>query len=407
MGKPRIRAKGLKMTAGTVAIIVIICLLVGSGIVLLLNAIAPAPIGGSGYNEGRAYTIYKYGTTYYADAERVGFTSFSGTNASDVIQDALDAVDADGGGVIQFAAGLYMIDTPLEVGDDTHIYGEGNSTVFTPDGPIDCIFTTQADGNTGVELYDFTIRTESETDILDYGIFIESTVYCIVDGIYVISGDVYESINVSIQVMGVGVSVRDCGIINPGHTGILVGLGSGVEVSRCAIDGCNGFEANGILMVMTVGSFIRDNYVVQMEQAGIALSWCWLDQVLNNYVYNCGSPGENDTGNFDFSGITDCTIVGNVAAESEWDGCNCVDVANSTFSANIWSENGMDGLWFDSDCEGNVVQGDQAFDNTNGYDFRSVGESNLFIGCACGTITVDTHDQIAYCIVDGTIVTNP
>jgi len=79
--------------------------------------------------ETASYIIFKVGTTYYAKNGETGEIEFSGTDASTVIQSALNALPAEGGRIF-IKAGTYVISTPISVPDNTEVCGEGPSTIL-------------------------------------------------------------------------------------------------------------------------------------------------------------------------------------------------------------------------------------------------------------------------------------
>ena len=77
-------------------------------------------ISGSDWNDVRlyrpaSYIVYKEGTQYYALGQYSGSTDYSGSNASTVIQAAIDALSGSDGGKIFISKGVYYLDKPLSV----------------------------------------------------------------------------------------------------------------------------------------------------------------------------------------------------------------------------------------------------------------------------------------------------
>lgn len=72
-----------------------------------------------------AYTLYKSGSTYYADTNIIGGTDYEGTAAATVIQNAYDAMDS--GSVLFFKEGEYPLGTgdPALLLDDNGKWGVG------------------------------------------------------------------------------------------------------------------------------------------------------------------------------------------------------------------------------------------------------------------------------------------
>jgi len=76
------------------------------------------------YPGAPTYTIWVHSGTYYAKTA-FGYVSYSGTNASDIINDALA-----GGGHIYIREGTYLCDSPLWIWNNTKITGDGRSTIL-------------------------------------------------------------------------------------------------------------------------------------------------------------------------------------------------------------------------------------------------------------------------------------
>lgn len=96
------------------------------------------------------FIIWRDGSTYYRRNAVTGQVD-SGTNASTIIQGALDAVDAANGGIISIRAGTYVIPTPLTyAGNHLTIMGEGKraTTLQSTLGAGQNMFTFGTAGNT-------------------------------------------------------------------------------------------------------------------------------------------------------------------------------------------------------------------------------------------------------------------
>jgi len=94
----------------------------GSGITDPLQIHAPLDV---------SYIIFKSGSTYYARACGAGLSNYNGTDAATVIQSAINALGADGAGVICVKKGEYDLQTSLTIGKKTILQGEGcQNTIF-------------------------------------------------------------------------------------------------------------------------------------------------------------------------------------------------------------------------------------------------------------------------------------
>lgn len=92
-----------------------------------------------------SYTIFKIGTTYYAECNVPSGTAISsGTNASTVIQNTIDTLSS--GGKIVFKQGLYELSAELSwTTDELTFVGEGINTEIRATTPINSIFNITAD----------------------------------------------------------------------------------------------------------------------------------------------------------------------------------------------------------------------------------------------------------------------
>ncbi len=91
-----------------------------------------------------SYVIYIDGTNYYAKNGSTGVVDYSGTNASLVIQQALDNAPK---GKLFFKRGVYLLDVPIILPDDQDdggLVGEayGYSTILTANSPMSSIIHT-------------------------------------------------------------------------------------------------------------------------------------------------------------------------------------------------------------------------------------------------------------------------
>jgi hypothetical protein len=78
--------------------------------------------------QGYSYIVFTDGANYYARNGSTGQVDFSGTDASTVIQNAINALG--NGGKILIKAGTYSIVTPLALKSNTVISGEGPGTIL-------------------------------------------------------------------------------------------------------------------------------------------------------------------------------------------------------------------------------------------------------------------------------------
>jgi len=120
-------------------LLVTILVLVPTIQIVYASPLSTLYLSGGVYPQGH-YTIWHEGSTYYAK-NRFGYLEFSGTNASKVVNDCIDAFRSDEGaygyeaGIIHFVNGYYIFDSPIIVNKpNVIIEGEGRATELRPSG---------------------------------------------------------------------------------------------------------------------------------------------------------------------------------------------------------------------------------------------------------------------------------
>jgi len=112
-----------------IALVLIACL-VSSSIVYYVFAVSPSStftISSGVYPGAPSYTVWREGSNYFAkDAN--GEIDYSGTNASYVIESAINALTA--GGKIFIKAGTYILSATLNLVNNLILEGEGFSTIL-------------------------------------------------------------------------------------------------------------------------------------------------------------------------------------------------------------------------------------------------------------------------------------
>jgi len=99
-----------------------------------------------------SYIVYKEGDTYYAKNGRTGQVEFSGTDASGVIQGAIDALPY--GGEILIKEGVYLVNNTINLANNITIRGLGYATELRTDSPIPII---NIDGKVRVSVRDIIL----------------------------------------------------------------------------------------------------------------------------------------------------------------------------------------------------------------------------------------------------------
>jgi len=82
------------------------------------------------FSDGQSYVVWKDGSTYRAECLLKGGTDYSGTDAATVIQSAIDACEAQGGGTIFLKSSL-SLESQVTVQEPIMFVGEGyDSTII-------------------------------------------------------------------------------------------------------------------------------------------------------------------------------------------------------------------------------------------------------------------------------------
>lgn len=94
-----------------------------------------SPVSAPSGSKGFAYIVYVDGSTYYAVDGSTGVVGSSGTNAATVINYAITAVNAAGGGVVFVKHGNYTILSTISLLSNVALIGENRPTLtFAPPG---------------------------------------------------------------------------------------------------------------------------------------------------------------------------------------------------------------------------------------------------------------------------------
>jgi len=124
MKKPKIPKQ---ISLKTALIFIGISILLISGVFYVLGATPSTPSGMSPglYPGAPSYTIWKEGSNYFAK-DAGGLLKYSGTNASQITKNCIDALPAEGG-LIHFTSGyFYFTHTIVIARNNVHIDGEGS-----------------------------------------------------------------------------------------------------------------------------------------------------------------------------------------------------------------------------------------------------------------------------------------
>jgi len=100
-------------------VFIVLGILLGSLVAYAATPSSTFWISSGVYPGASSYTVWKEGSDYFAKDSN-GWIEFSGTNASDLMQDSIDSVIAAQGGTILLIHGDYVLDTTLTIVGDAY-----------------------------------------------------------------------------------------------------------------------------------------------------------------------------------------------------------------------------------------------------------------------------------------------
>jgi parallel beta-helix repeat protein len=310
--------------------------------------------GPSGQNgSGVCYVISDPAGIYTASPGEADLPTYSGSDAALVIQDAINATESINGGLIQVESGIYNITTPILIGNEIDIQGEGMNTLFVATAQIQSIFDIE--NAVGVCLSNF---------------FIDDNVS--------LGGSIITQAAIIINNGAENIVINDLVIFGDATTN---NLNEGIYITFSDVLIENSFvlftKQDGIRLNTTSTSIIQGNTVEAIGGNGITASYSTSIQIYDNSLMYCGGNCLmlDNTGNchitnnyFDY-GVYGCYIDG-------------VQSTNNIFSGNTYTNNNQCGLYIISGS-GTIITGDQFHDN-NGLDVIDVsGTSNGYANCYC------------------------
>lgn len=165
-------------------IFLVMAFLFSSGITYVL-AQTPSQtfwIAGGGYPGATGYTIEKDGSNYFAK-NHLGQISFSGTNASEIMQNSIDDLYGTGGAGGTFFGGTvfvrksltgdYAINTALIMRDRVDFIGEKDATLVATQNLVPSIISLDYDSNTAMNMKISGFRLEGNSSC-NYGVSIHN-----------------------------------------------------------------------------------------------------------------------------------------------------------------------------------------------------------------------------------------
>jgi len=220
-----------------------------------------------------SYVISKIGNKYYAKNGETGEIEFSGTDAATVIQSAIDAVEAQGGGKVFLKQGTYILNSQINLCSNLVLEGEGRATVLKlKDGAN--FNALQANGKQKIVVRNVSV--DGNRDNIDTGAPIYSTLNCV-------------------RILDCeDVVVEGCHLFDPYYFGVRV---EGTTSRRICVRGnyVHGFRDQGISFQDATGGVIAGNIVYNGPDAGYTGGFIGINvwkakrvSVVSNVVHNVG-----------------------------------------------------------------------------------------------------------------------
>ena len=315
------------------------------------------------------YTIWKDGSTYRAETNMSGGTDYNGTNASIVIQAAIDTLTTTGG-LIFLKEGHYSISTALNMLSDVTVKGATNgATVLEATGSV-TIFKNknQASGDTftdfDIQLDDMTLNADSG----DHGVhFVNVQGFKLERIIFKGGGSTHRAVELDgcemgeingCQTVGSGIAVlcpspktpRASIIISDNelgggaacdHPGLLVDRAYRIIASNNMIN-YHGLSSELIFQNSANGIIISGNHIFDGGYHGISIDGCRFIQIIGNDIID---NSQNALGTYDgvkLSGDSqDILIKDNIIRNINFASHKYAIEEAGTSNRNIFSENSV------------------------------------------------------------------
>jgi len=311
-----------------------------------------------------SYIIWTDGTTVYALNGTSGLIDYSGTDATTVIQNAIDAITD---GTIFIKSGTYLINQSIHLKSDINIIGENPATtILQTNSDISILNTIAGNGDhTGryfnIQISRITVYKNVTGTDTNYSIDLEDCCYTIIDNV-IIDGD--NTAVTSKSGIKFGKTVSDVWLNKI--------LNSEFHASRIRVDTTDTWIINNYLncnsideaIVVKASSIkIMDNHIIGGTDSGIYLDTVSHVDILGNFFDMCRKYAissintVNDiaivgnsfyktykTGIMIRDGSTLFTICGNTFYYSSYDTAGYSDIINygkqCTISNNVFSTEG-------------------------------------------------------------------
>jgi parallel beta-helix repeat protein len=332
------------------------------------------PVGA--FISSASYIIDKNGSTINAINGATSAIDYTGTDAKTVINAAIVALNAIGGGTVFIKAGTFTITNTIDLKSNVNIIGEGYNTLLqvtdtSLTSPTLRVAGTDANNHiTDVILENFRVKSVGSsyfgalgqnprgiyirlaTRVKVQNLWVENTVSssmtldectdCIAIGCY-FNDTGYNCIGVGEE------NVVNCRIIGCSMYGALAGAGiaSNSTQGGCvfignAVDGCyNGIYAQDYNSAQVIGTIISNNIIKNCTNRGIVVNSATNINISGNYIYNCLDAGIGLVKGY--SPTTDSIVIeGNVVSGNKYQGiivdtCYGVSVSNNICKTTVFS----------------------------------------------------------------------
>lgn len=199
------------------------------------------------------------------DMKVIGSTQVRNAIQYDDIQDAIDELDALGGGVIYFPAGTYTIVATLTLCDNVALVGEPGTVLTTGTDGFELADILLIDGKSDVSVRNLTLQgaADGNAACVTTGIRIRNNAARVhLESLRLFElgdcGIVVDNTTGAVPAFANRVFIRDCMIDNYNGDGIVIDQATNVDVVNCSIKRETGFTASGDPTILaTKGNAIR------------------------------------------------------------------------------------------------------------------------------------------------------
>ena len=296
------------------------------------------------------YTIWREGTYYYAK-NAYGAIIYSGTNASEIINSAINSLNAIGGEIYVYADS-YAISSPIRFEGCHNIIlrGGGVSTTFFASADVNVIevMGTEEETITNIYLTDFKVQgyLDSNASTTSTGIKVQYTT--------------------NTKIVGVWVHKADHGIYLYGQNNY-----------RAFIQDCRCWDNDddGIADTGGYASFIVNNWCFSNGDCGIQLVNGGNRLISGNFLSGNGIGGGDSKHGLALENVEKSTVDGNILATNEKDGIRLTtNSTRNTISNNIIRDNKEAGIMILGEyTTHNVITANRLISNGNASEANRDG----------------------------------